>query len=209
MKTLLLSGDYWHPQSILKYGMILNDDFNLDLDWQFKISNQDLSRYEMIILAKSNEESETNKNKWMSLDVELKLTSFVNNGGFLLVIHSGLSGYSNCLLYQELTGCEFKGHPSKCSVQVEMNLDHPFTKGCASFEIFDEHYFVDLIGSDHEIFLETMSEYGQQVAGWERYVGKGKVCVLTLSHNVDIWQTPSFQKMLTNIIQLNSPSSTY
>ena len=51
-----------------------------------------------------------------------------------------------------------------------------------------------------DVFLTTVSEHGSQPGGWTRLEGKGRVCALTPSHNLEGWQHPSFQTLLLNAL---------
>ena len=50
------------------------------------------------------------------------------------------------------------------------------------------------------VFLTAASQHGIQPAGWTRYHGAGRVCVLTPGHNLDVWLHESYQVLLKNAV---------
>ena len=60
------------------------------------------------------------------------------------------------------------------------------------------HPVVD--GTPEQNVMSPAAEHGVQPGGWRRNEGKGRVCVLTPGHNLEIWQHPSYQKLLLNSI---------
>jgi Uncharacterized protein conserved in bacteria len=83
-------------------------------------------------------------------------------------------------------------------VTVETVGRHIIADGFEPFTLKDEHYFMEIIDDDLCVFLTSKSQHGEQPAGWVHTYGKGKVCVLTPGHNVEVWLHPSFQLLLKN-----------
>jgi len=81
-------------------------------------------------------------------------------------------------------------------VTVQPKAGHPLCHDVAAFTLTDEHYFIDLDDAGADVFLTTTSEHGSQPGGWTRVEGKGRICVLTPGHNLEVWLQPSFQTLL-------------
>ena len=82
-----------------------------------------------------------------------------------------------------------------------MVKDHPAAEGVENFKIRDEHYEIDHIAPDADIFLKSVSESGgRQIAGYTRELGEGRICVLTPGHILAVWENESFRKLLVQAI---------
>lgn len=81
----------------------------------------------------------------------------------------------------------------------EIVENSPMVKGATSFTAMDEHYQMDA-NDDIDIFLYSTSPLSKQAAGWTRKQGKGKVCVLTPGHTLDVWNHECFKTLLINCL---------
>ena len=52
-----------------------------------------------------------------------------------------------------------------------------------------------------DLFVTTRSSHGEQPGGWTRSEGRGRVCVLTPGHNLDVWLHPSYQALVLNALR--------
>jgi type 1 glutamine amidotransferase len=117
-----------------------------------------------------------------------------------------------------LIGCRFLSHPNICPVTVQPIKRHPVTEGVESFCEIDEHYKIEIIASDIDIFLESHSpqqgdenKYKEEpyyntpastcTAGYVRTQGKGRICVLTPGHTLTVWHNTFFQRLLANALK--------
>ena len=101
----------------------------------------------------------------------------------------------------ELLGNSFLGHPRQCPITMLPQGDHPITHGIMPFTLQDEHYNLRLLCDDAQVFLTTHSDAcSDQVGGYTRQIGKGRLCVLTPGHNGAIWAHPMFRQLLTQAI---------
>lgn len=92
-------------------------------------------------------------------------------------------------------------HPPRCDVKVTVTGKHPVTEGVADFCIRDEHYQLDQLAGDILPLLTTRSENGgEQMGGYVRTMGKGRICVLTPGHILSVWENPQFRKLVKNAI---------
>jgi len=192
MNILVLLDDKWHPGYIVKDGLSFLDTSDNIITW-IKDPNtlvEPLISFQLIIVAKANNISSKEFASWMTIELEKKMQHFVNNGGSLMVIHSGTSGYQECKIYRHLIGGVFDNHPEQCNVKYTQ-------KDGISFTELDEHYFMAIDNIDNiNIFLTSSSVHGEQSAGWYKSVGKGKVIVLTPGHNLNVWLNPIFKEII-------------
>ncbi len=163
-------------------------------------STQQMHEYPLVILAKSNNVSETDQSPWANDKVQRAFLEYVRSGNGLLVIHSGTAGYEQARIFRELIGGVFREHPEPCPVSVEPQAGHPIAEGSSPFTVVDEHYFMDLDDEQVNIFLTTSSQHGTQPGGWTRLEGEGRVCVLTPGHNLEVWEHPAYQFLLQNAL---------
>jgi len=203
MKILLLCDDYYHPGEVVVEGLsYLSKEYDLTIIKDTKdFSIEMLKLYPLVILGKSNNHSKNDQTDWLTPNIEAGFLEYVENGNSLFVLHSGIAGYQKNILFKKLIGGSFVQHPEQCLVQIKpVNDDIAITKGTVSFEVLDEHYFVEL-EKDITIFLHTISSYGTQAGGWVKKHGEGWVCVLTPGHNPSVWKNEYYQNIISNSIQ--------
>jgi uncharacterized protein len=201
MRVLVIADDYWHPGDVARAGLDLLEEHALDYiydaaDW----SAETMAGYPVVLFAKSNNVSQENRDPWMTPEVEAAFLAYVSGGGGLLTVHSGTAGYRDTPKLRALMGGVFEQHPEQCPVTITPHADHPLCQGVEAFTIKDEHYHMIVDDPDVDLFVTTVSEHGEQPGGWTRVEGRGRVCVLTPGHNVEVWQHPSFQTLLRNTL---------
>lgn len=201
MRVLVFCDDYWHPANVVKSGLAPLADDGFEFTYIEDMANwrpDVLKEFRVAILAKSNNFSSTDTREWATEELQSVFESFVRNGGGLLAVHSGTAGYREAHIIRSILGGVFTHHPEQCDVTVETVGRHIITDGFEAFTLKDEHYFMEIIDDDLCVFLTSKSQHGEQPAGWVHTYGKGKVCVLTPGHNVEVWLHPSFQLLLKN-----------
>ncbi|MCL2805568.1 MAG: ThuA domain-containing protein [Treponema sp.] len=181
MKILLLCGDQWHPQQVPAGGITPLHGFQFDIITS-DFSPQILHQYPAVLFCRMDD----------SQSVQKVLADYVEAGGGLTVVHSGIVNL------EQLTGCRFLDHPDICPVTIQPAKPHPVTEGIESFCETDEHYRIEII--DAEILISSYSQHHNTPAGFARTQGKGRVCVLTPGHNLNMWLNPNFQRLLTNAL---------
>jgi type 1 glutamine amidotransferase len=201
MRTLIICDDYWHPASTIRQGMGKLEGFTFDWiengnDW----SAEHMAEYPLVLFAKSNNVSQAVKNSWVTEEVQQAFVDYVRQGNGLLVVHSG-TVYAKYPILRSLLGGAFTHHPDGCPVTIEPQAGHPLTTGSITFTAQDEHYFIELDDTQADVFMTTTSVNGTQPGGWTRSEGKGRVCILTPGHTVEVWQHPSFQTLLRNALR--------
>ena len=220
MKVLLLCDDYWHPgqtgidgveplkQNGFSFKTIKNaDDFSIDM----------LKEYPAVLMCKSDEVSQTDKQPWKTEDVQKAFINYVENGGGLLAVHSAIVNSKNFKALDDMIGCRFIGHPNNCPVTVAPVKPHPITEGVELFCETDEHYRIEITAKDADVLLASYSppqgdesKYNEEpyfntpagiyAAGYVRTQGAGRICVLTPGHLGVVWLNPQFQKLLSNAL---------
>lgn len=209
MRVLVICDDRWHPARVPREGLVPlnNEGFSFDFierasDW----SAEKMAEYPLVLFTKANNAAADDETPWVDEDVEKAFVNYVRGGGGLLVVHSGTAGYRETKALRALFGGVFTGHPKQCPVEVQPQQGHPLCRDSAAFELVDEHYFMELDDESADVFVQTQSEHGTQPGGWTRNEGRGKVCVLSPGHNVEVWLHPSYQALLKNAIHFCAPA---
>jgi type 1 glutamine amidotransferase len=205
MRALVLCDDYWHPAQVAREGL---DALQAKGEFQFEWiddanewSAERMSAYPVVVFVKSNNVSAADRSQWMTPEAENAFLEYVRSGKGLLVVHSGSAGYKETPVLRALMGGVFDNHPKQCPVTVQPVEGHPLTAGSTPFTAVDEHYFMLFDDAEADVFLTTTSEHGTQPGGWTRTEGKGRVCMLTPGHNVEVWLEPSYQVLLGNALR--------
>jgi type 1 glutamine amidotransferase len=202
MKALVICDDYWHPARTVRNGLAPLVASGVAFDWienSADWSAERMAAYPLVVLSKSNNVSSSDRNPWMTEEVQQAFLDYVRQGKGLLAIHSGTADYREAMILRGLLGGVFTHHPPQCPVTVIPQKGHPLT-GCPEFTEKDEHYFMAMDDPGVEIFLTTASEHGAQPGGWTRLERDGRVCVLTPGHNEAVWLHPSFQTILCSAL---------
>jgi type 1 glutamine amidotransferase len=209
MRTLVLCDDYYHPASTARAGLSALEGGEFAFDWIENAADWSAERmagYPVVLLAKSDDISAADRASWVTAEVQDAFVAYVREGNGLLAVHSG-TVYAQMPVLRGLIGGAFIRHPKQCPVTVEPQEGHPLTVGSAPFTLVDEHYLMELDDAQADLYLTTTSEHGTQPGGWTRREGKGRVCVLSPGHNVEVWQHPSFQALLSNALRWCQGSS--
>lgn len=206
IKALVLCDDYWHPGEVIEAGMKpLEDRISMTFihDAKDMLTYELLDEYQVIVCCKGNQINGANQNAWFEENVtEIMPEDFeawVKKGNGMLFIHAG-NTYKKGNKMAELSGNYFIGHPPRCTIDLKVGK-HVITEGIHDFSIRDEHYQIE-VTEDVDIFLKSSSETGgQQIAGYSKRVEKGRVCVLTPGHILDVWRKQDYLKLVQNAIE--------
>ena len=203
VRALVLCDDTWHSAETARRGLsAFTGEFSFEfLEDGAAWSAQKLDGFPLTVLAKANIASSKNNQPWLTEGSAPAFRDYVRCGNGLLAVHSGTSRYEKLPLMNALLGGAFVRHPDPCAVTLEPTQPHPVTAGVETFTVHDEQYFMAMNDSAAEFFLHSRSKHGVQPAGWARTEGEGRVCVLTPGHNVEVWQHPLFQKLLSNALR--------
>src|SRR3712207_2242903 len=130
MRTLVLCDDYWHPARTARAGLAPLEDAGLAFDWIERAgdwSAQRMAEYPVVVLAKANNVSSSDRRPWVTEEVQAAFRSYVRSGHGLLVIHSGTVGYREAPVLRGVLGGVFASHPPQCPVTVEPKEEHTLT----------------------------------------------------------------------------------
>jgi len=220
MRVLLLCDDRFHPGSIPIAGCEPLKEKGFELDIIQNANEFDpakLGSYATVIMSKSDHTSNQDLSPWKTDAIQDAFVKYVENGGGLLVSHSGTVAGTHTDKLNKLVGCRFTHHPPKCPVTVQAMKPHPITEGVGMFCETDEHYHLEILANDIDILAAAYappqgdeSKYktepnnntpgGIVATGYVRTQGKGRVCVLTSGHTLEAWLNPDFQRMLVNAL---------
>ena len=203
MKVLVLCEDCAHPASMTLDGLKGLPQSAYEFTYITDPAQWSLARmaeFPVVVVSKANQTSTIDDTPWASDEPGQAFVDYVSQGQAVLFLHSGTALYKNLATFRRLMGGCFVKHPPQCEVFVEPKEGHDLTTGSRSFNLKDEHYIMEMYDDDIDIFLHARSEHGTQPAGWSRFVGNGRVAVLTPSHNPAGWTQPSYQALLRNCL---------
>ena len=221
MRVLLLCDDYWHPGQVPIDGVVPLKEKGFEFDAVIDANDfkpEALKDYPAVLLCKSGEVSQTDKDSWKTEAAQQAFVDYVENGGGLLAVHNATVGGARSQTMDRLLGCRFSYHPHDCPVTVQPVKPHPVTEGVGMFCEVDEHYRLEILADDIDILMASYSPpqgdeaKGQEdpyhntaawvcPAGYVRAQGKGRVCVLTPGHHLAVWRNPQFQRLLENALR--------
>lgn len=212
MKVLLIYDDLWHPAEVIDRGLksfpARFDDYELDCVRTAKdiLTPEFVQAFPVVIIAKGNAVNQANSAPWFEPTVTECMPedfrAYVENGGGILFLHAGnVFSKKNAPEMTEINGNAFIGHPPRCLTHVEPVGEHPITAGAEAFDVRDEHYNIEILADDINVFLHTTSATGGDVvSGYTRTIGNGRVCVLTPGHTEAVFKDPNFQTILMNAL---------
>ena len=203
MNVFVLCDSHWHPGRIVEDGTAAIADRGFRFDYSDGASPgalDALSAYPVAILSKSNTRTESDREKWIDEGKAAALSSFVEGGGGLVAVHSGIAGYRESTTVRGLLGGLFLRHPEQCPVAFQVTAAHPVTEGVGSFELLDEHYWIDALDPSVEVLAKTSGGVVDQPGCWVARRGEGRVCVITPGHNLEVWLNSNFQRLLRNAL---------
>ncbi|WP_169088296.1 ThuA domain-containing protein [Paenibacillus sp. PL91] len=205
MKVGVICNDCWHPGKTIVAGLEPLSKQGIEFDYiqhASEWSSKWMEQQDVIVLAKANHTSASDKTPWLTDDIQQQFQSYVEHGKGLLVLHAGTVGYRNEPVFFELVGGVFQHHPE--AGPVTMAYTNNTLWGSANTDVFavhDEHYHMEVNEERIQIFMTSKSEHSTQPAGWLREQGTGRVCVLTPGHFLQVFQQPEYQTIITQALQ--------
>jgi type 1 glutamine amidotransferase len=205
---LVLCDDYWHPAEVIRrgFGCLKTDKFRFDfvMDAKDVLSVEMLKSFKAIACCKGDQLNASNQGVWFQDDVTevgvKELKDYVTSGGGYISLHSSNTAKKDSA-YGKFVGNYFLGHPKRCNIDIQITGDHPIVKGIKDFSIRDEHYQLDCFAEDTvELFKSRSEAGGIQTGGYAREYGGGRLCMLAPGHILSVWEHPSFQQLLLNVL---------
>lgn len=220
MKILLLCDDEWHPGKVPEDGIAFLREKGYTVDCVYDTANFDgavLADYNAVILCKDDHCTRENLTSWKTPQVQAAFVAYVENGGGLIVSHSGACAGEATQAMDNLAGCKFVWHPNMSRATVAPVKPHPVTDGVKLFSVSDEHYYMEITADDIEVLAASYASAQGVPEKYEsepyfnypeniqpcvlvRAQGKGRVCVLTPGHIPEVWANVEFQRLLGNAL---------
>ena len=207
--VLVLCDSPWHPAEVIELGLapLEGDEFHLVFVKAAKdiLTPERIAAYPLIICCKGDNVTEANGSPWFEEGVTevgpKEFESYIKAGGGYIAVHAGTIGRKDTP-YGDLVGCVFNGHPPRCGVDVKITGRHPVVDGVENFSVRDEHYQITLTADDAAELFRTVSESGgEQVAGYAREIGSGRLVALTPGHCADVFYNLNYKKILLNAMR--------
>lgn len=203
--VLVLCDSPWHPAEVIELGFapLEGDDFHFVFVKAAKdiLTPERIAGFPLIICAKGDSVTEANNHPWFEDGVTevaaAEFEEYIKAGGGFIALHAGSIGRKGTP-YGDFVGCTFTGHPPRCGIDVKVTGKHPIVAGIEDFSIRDEHYQTTLDIEAEELFRTVSPSGGDQIAGYIREIGNGRMAVLTPGHCVDVFYNESFKKILVN-----------
>lgn len=205
MKVGVICDDYWHPGTLIKEGLEPLSELGFSFHYIQHASEWSLAwmdQQDVIVLAKSNQISASDKTPWLTEEIQQQFQRYVEDGKGLLVLHAGTVGYRDQPVFFELVGGVFQHHPEACPVKIAYtDKALGLAEEQEGFSMHDEHYFMEVIEDRIKVFMTSESEHGTQPAGWQREQGKGRVCALTPGHFLPVLQQREYQTAIKHALK--------
>lgn len=213
MKLLLLCDDKYHPGEIPIQGTKPLLDKGCTIDVVTDTSDFDpasMFAYDVVILSKSDHISSTNHAPWKTLAFQKAMVQYVEGGGGLFVIHSGLVGGEDTELLDRLIGSRFIKHPPLDTVStfgMPMGGEqHPVVKHFYASRAQDELYILEFLQTDYTetLISSRMRDAGDRLEAIDKYVttgyvrtqGKGRILAVAQGHTLEAWLCDRYQTLL-------------
>lgn len=187
MRIVTLLGDYYHSHDRLLQFLQTTLSTHQIEDGEVKDLPGILEENpDMILISKENRLTPKDGGaSWLTEELDQFIWQYVQKGGRLFVLHSGLSSYPESSLYRKITKGHFLHHPDEHNEVIYRGKD--------TFSFPDEHYFVAVDEAETEVFLTSSSKEGTSIAGWRHQVEQGRVLCLTPTHTEEGFKNQTFQ----------------
>lgn len=128
------------------------------------------------------------------------LTSFLENGGGLVVVHCASAAFQNSEEYIRIVGAAFKSHGTGV-FRAKRVADHPAIQGVPNFETWDETYIHTKHNPDRVVLEVRVEDGHEEPYTWVRNYGAGRVFYTAWGHDHRTWENEGFQQLLTQAIK--------
>jgi len=137
--------------------------------------------------------------KLLSDDQAKALINYLENGGKVLSIHTGMSLQKTPGL-ETIHGAKFLDHPPYCEIKINLEKGHHLTEGLSDFTINDEPYhFEGCEGLD--IFASYEYDGNTIPAAWEKPIEKGRLIYLMPGHDEAVFECEEYLKLIKRCVE--------
>ena len=171
------------------------------------LKSDKISKYDVVLLYDMPKE--------ISEEERADFIAMLEKGKGLVVLHHAFCSYDIWPEYVKIAGGRYHHyqwekdgvmqkpstymHDVKFDIKVE-DPKHPITKGISDFSIIDEAYGnTELLSTVHPL-LSTNTPLNGPLVCWANNYGKSRVVTLTLGHDIQSWENPSFIEILSRSI---------
>jgi type 1 glutamine amidotransferase len=137
------------------------------------------------------------------------------NGKGLIILHHAFCSYDFWPEYIQIVGGRYQHYPwEKDGIKqppstykhnmtfiVQVDPNHPVTKDITDFLITDETYGLTNILTTVYPLLSTTEPSSASLIGWTNIYQNSRVVTLTLGHDRQAWENPSFVQILSQAIK--------
>ena len=193
MKRILILGDraaaHWHPITGIDEELVrILSGYEAAVTEDYKgMKYEDLRGYDAVV---------NYVDAWDAAGAGFAgaLIAYAAAGGAVLTIHSGVIA-RNLPEIPQLVGAAFTGHPEHETLEYVPVGEHPLAKG--GFAIDEEPYQFELSNlAKRDVFMEYLYKGGRYPAAWTRSFGAGKLCYLSMGHNLASFQSEGFGALI-------------
>ncbi|MCL2719636.1 MAG: ThuA domain-containing protein [Lachnospiraceae bacterium] len=202
MRKILVMGDTearYHPlHCIFPIHNVLGKEkltFTNDYDYFTKLNEFDL----LICFVDAWIVEDNKENKLITKEQSAALLDYINNGGKILSIHTGMSIQATEGL-ENVHGAKFLDHPPYCEIVVNVAKGHRLTEGVNDFRINDEPYHFEVY-EDFDIFANYEFDGKKVPAAWEKDHGKGKLIYLMPGHDEAVFACEDYLRLIKNCVE--------
>jgi type 1 glutamine amidotransferase len=136
---------------------------------------------------------------WYGGRLDRLVKEAVEGGCGYLCIHCGMANVpKDSLVFKDVLRGRFIEHPPACPIFFKPVFGHPVTEGIKAFEVFDEHYVVEVLEESTTILGKSKSAHGEFNALWAHEAGKGRVCAVAPGHSLAVLTHPMYSLLLGN-----------
>ena len=210
ISILATVGDYYHDEELCRLAIdeaVKHLKSEVHVEVEYVAENHLVERLQnqpdLVILFKINKlnpKDETSTEVWMGNEAAAAIKHYVEEGGAWMAWHAGTAQYE-AKDYLDLLKGSFDYHPKVSTVKYSAEKDNGVIDSDFSYEILDEHYFVNYDAEGTNVFLRSESKDGESIAGWAHHYGKGRVLCLTPAHLREGLLNPMTTQLLVDSIK--------
>jgi scyllo-inositol 2-dehydrogenase (NADP+) len=133
-----------------------------------------------------------------------EITDFVRRGGGLVLLHSTLAAWASTGELVELARWNPSGPGPLTELVLRPDSSHPLTRTAGSeWKVRDELYLSEGPPSEESaVFLRSRWHFTDQVAGYERRHGDGRMVYVGLGHDPSTYEDRTFQLLMHRALLL-------